>query len=262
MAPLYVYQNSNQQYLDVKSPEILQDTLFLPTRLWVLEFENIGGEEYLVSKSISAPLGALIIQQKIDEIPKEEEVKEIARNLKNQRITQFEDKALQLEDKLPNTMKRAVTLAKGKGASNSLNVLPLEEEGYVLNKEEFQGALYLRHNMPIKGLPSRCPCQQPFNPIHAMNCKKGGFIHMRHNDLRDLEARLLSEVCKDVRCNQATASVLTGEALSLSTAISEDSGCLDIKARGFYQPAQTAFFDARVTNLNAKSQNNLTTEEF
>ena len=53
---------------------------------------------------------------------------------------------------------------------------------------------------------------------------------------------------------------LTGEALSLSTTNSEDSAHLDIKARSFYWPAQTAFFDVRVINLNAKSQNFLITE--
>ena len=31
---------------------------------------------------------------------------------------------------------------------------------------------------------------------HAMSCKKGGFITIRHNDLRDLTANLLTEVYK------------------------------------------------------------------
>lgn len=33
------------------------------------------------------------------------------------------------------------------------------------------------------------------NPCHAMDCKKGGFVHVRHDDLRKLETVLLSEVC-------------------------------------------------------------------
>ena len=31
-----------------------------------------------------------------------------------------------------------------------------------------------------------------------MSCKKGGFIAIRHNDLRDLTVNLLTELCKDV----------------------------------------------------------------
>ena len=31
-----------------------------------------------------------------------------------------------------------------------------------------------------------------------MNCKRGGFVIMRHNDIRDSEANLLKKVCSDV----------------------------------------------------------------
>ena len=33
---------------------------------------------------------------------------------------------------------------------------------------------------------------------HYMICKRGGFVIQRHNELWDLEAELLSMVCKDV----------------------------------------------------------------
>ena len=32
---------------------------------------------------------------------------------------------------------------------------------------------------------------------HAMVCKRGGFVIQRHNELRDLEAKLLRTVCGD-----------------------------------------------------------------
>ena len=37
------------------------------------------------------------------------------------------------------------------------------------------------------------------NIDHTLNCKSGGYVIMRHNRIRDLEATLLKEVCKDVR---------------------------------------------------------------
>ena len=43
-----------------------------------------------------------------------------------------------------------------------------------------------------------CPCGEKFNVQHALSCKKGGFITLRHNEVRDITATLLSEVCKDV----------------------------------------------------------------
>ena len=137
--------------------------------------------------------------------------------------------------------------------------LPLEEESYVLNKEEFRDALCLRYDLPLKNLPSKCPCNQPFNIPHAMTCKKGGFIHMRHNDLRNLEAGLLNEVCRNVAIEPRLLP-LTGEVLSLSSANTEDNARLDIKTRGFFREGQTAYFDIRVTNLKAPSYQNKSTE--
>ena len=32
-----------------------------------------------------------------------------------------------------------------------------------------------------------------------MICKRGGFVIQRHNEMRDLEAELLSTVCSDVQ---------------------------------------------------------------
>ena len=45
-----------------------------------------------------------------------------------------------------------------------------------------------------------------------MSCKKGGFVSIRHNYLRDLAANMLSEVCKDVEI-EPKLTPLTGEVL-------------------------------------------------
>ena len=57
-----------------------------------------------------------------------------------------------LDQRLSPEQLRTVTLARDKGASGWLNVLPLEDEGYVLNKEEFRDALALRYNKSIPNL--------------------------------------------------------------------------------------------------------------
>ena len=51
--------------------------------------------------------------------------------------------------------KRTVELAEEKGASSWLNVIPLQEYGFVLNKGEFRDAVALRYDRLIKGLPSK-----------------------------------------------------------------------------------------------------------
>ena len=34
---------------------------------------------------------------------------------------------------------------------------------------------------------------------HALSCKKGGYVTMRHDRIRDLETEIMQEVCSDVR---------------------------------------------------------------
>ena len=85
-----------------------------------------------------------------------------------------------------------------------------------------------------------------------MNCKRGGFITIRHNDIRDFEAGLLSKVCSDVETEPALQPV-TNEALQTGNIIGDEAR-LDIRARGLWRRGQNAFFDVRVTNANAASQ--------
>ena len=166
-----------------------------------------------------------------------------------------------VDQKLPESLQKTLSRARDKGASNWLTVIPLEDEGYFLNKEEFRDAICLRYGLTLKGLPSKCPCNNAFNISHALNCKKGGFIHMtmRNDEIRNLEAKLLSQVCKDVAVEPKLIPV-TGENFILSSANTEDNARLDVKARSFFRDGQTAFFDVRITNVNAESNKDLPTE--
>ena len=62
-------------------------------------------------------------------------------------------------------------------------------------------------------ISQQCVCGDNFDTDHAMICKKGGFITMRHNELRDLEAELLNSVCKDVQIEPVLQDI-TGEVLN------------------------------------------------
>ena len=50
----------------------------------------------------------------------------------------------------------------------------------------------------LKGMPSLCPCGQNNDVTHAMNCRRGGFMIMRHNNVQDFEANLLKTTLNDV----------------------------------------------------------------
>ena len=144
-----------------------------------------------------------------------------------------------------------VELSSEKGASNWLTIIPIDEMGFTLNKGEFQDALKFR----FADKPSICVCGDVFNVDHAMVCRRGGFIIQRHNELRDLEADMLSMVCKDVKI-EPVLQELTGESLPSGANRAPDAR-LDIHARGFWERQRPAFFDVRVCYPNADSYRDL-----
>ena len=73
-----------------------------------------------------------------------------------------------------------------------------------------------------------------------MICKKGGFITMRPNELRSLEAEHLNTICKDVQIEPVLQDI-TGEVLLARGRKSADAR-LDIHARGLLKTCSSAFF--------------------
>ena len=129
-------------------------------------------------------------------------------------------------------------------------VLPLSLYGFSLNKGEFRDAIRLRYGKELRGLPSQCPCGQKFDVNHALNCKKGGFVIIRHNNIRDFEADLLAEVHRDVEI-EPTLQPVEGEQID---GLVGENARPDVRARGVWRQGQKTFFDIRVTNTNCNSQ--------
>lgn len=90
-----------------------------------------------------------------------------------------------------------------------------------------------------------------------MQCINGGFVHKRHDRVRDMFAKLLNEVAYDVRV-EPPLEPLSGESLP-SAASTDVEARLDVAARGFWQDGAMAYFDVRVFNPFAKThlKNNL-----
>jgi len=106
--------------------------------------------------------------------------------------------AMTVHDALPSPLQRCVELAREKGASSWLSVLPIKDQGFSLNKGEFRDALCLRYGWSLTRTPTHCNCGRIFTTDHSMICPKGGFPTIRHNELRDMTANLLTEVCHNV----------------------------------------------------------------
>ena len=140
-----------------------------------------------------------------------------------------------------------------KGASSWLTVLPLEEHHFSLHKQAFRDALALRYGWLPSQVPSNCPCGHPFSTQHVLSCPKGGYPSIRHNELRDFTASLLSETCHGVAVEPSLQPV-TSESLNGASANRQEGARLDIVASGFWGSTfERAFFDVRVFNPFAPS---------
>ena len=102
--------------------------------------------------------------------------------------------------------------------------------------DEFRDALAVRYLFTPMNIPSTCDgCGARFNLCHALNCKKGGLVSARHNEMRDLNC----DLCGLAGLNQI-----------LSEPVIQEGNGNDIKSlradwpvRGFWDSQRTALFD-------------------
>lgn len=239
-----------------RNPTDVERSIFeLPPRKGGLGIPNpckLADIEYENSIKLTAGLTQQIINQnKHGEINLAEQQKirtEITRN----REQKQEEQLHHLSQQLPEDAKRRLQMTQEVGASNWLTTLPIRVKGFSLNRQDFIDALALRYGWPMDGLPQHCACGSPFDSNHAMICKTGGFVVIRHDEVRDLTAQMLREVCHDVRVEPELLST-GGRNFDLRSTNTTEDARLDVSARGFWARGQRAFFDVRVFNPMAPS---------
>ena len=237
-----------------------RDLLALPCRLGGLGLTNpstTASEEFSASKNVTKPLVDLILAQE-SSYPYEahaEQLSAVSGVKKRKRAIQ-NTQASSVRANLPIELQRAMDLSQEKGASNWLTVLPVEEFRFSLHKSAFRDALALRYGWQLINTPSSCSCGHNFSVEHAFSCPTGGYPSIRHNEIRDFTAHLLSEVCHNVAI-EPHLQPLQGEALHNQSSNRQNGARLDIAADGFWGSRhERAFFDVRVFNPYAPSNRN------
>ena len=236
--------------------EHTREMLALPARLGGLGLTNPAAsakEQRAASQLISTPLVDRIINQDhlLDSCHSVQQ--SIKRRIQHSKCLKQKEDANNLQRNLPIPLQRSMELSQEKGASTWLTALPIDEHGFALHKAAFRNSLSLRYGWPLQNSPSRCSCGQPFNVEHALTCKTGGFPAVRHNEVRDITAMLLTEICHGVT-TEPHLQPLSGESLSHRSAITEDGARLDVAMYGFWGGRfEKAFVDVRVFNPSAQS---------
>ena len=232
--------------------------LSLPLKLGGLGipiFSTISDAEFENLKHFTASLQKNIIEQNRVYVTDKKKLKQVKNEIKAKRNDKHQNLLKDITKEMSKEKIRLNDINQEIGASSWLTSLPLKE-GYALSKEEFWDLVRIRYGWFIKRLPINCACGSKFNIEHALVCKKGGFVTLRDNNLRDVTAALLKEVCHDVKV-EPQLQQLSGELLNERTANKQNDARVDISARGFWQAGQQAFYYVRVFYSNAKRYQNV-----
>ena len=240
--------------------DLLHELFTLPCRLGGLGIPNpsqVSNEQYSNSMLVSSPLISLLLLQ-CHHIPPELYTSqfEAKQTIRSNRAQFLSDKVATIRDSLSPPLQKLFDITNEKGSSTWLSVVPLKSHGYHLHKGAFRDALCLQYGWDPPHLPDSCTCGASFSIDHALNCPCGGFPSLRHNELRDITASLMREVCKNVTI-EPVLQPLSGETLHPRSAIRENDARSDVRAEGFWScRRQQAYFDIKVFNPTASTYRN------
>ena len=124
-----------------------------------------------------------------------------------------------------------------------LTVIPMAYHHFDLSATEFRDSLALRYHRPLLRLPALFNSQ--FSTGHALDCRKGGLVIQRHNEIRDALGDLASIAYKEVVREPVVREPNDREKVPALVA--------DLSVRGVWQPQATTFFDVRVVDSDENS---------
>ena len=154
-----------------------------------------------------------------------------------------------LLNELPADQVRTVKRINEGSLSTWLTALPMAAENFDLSEMEFRDAWSVRYNKNLIASPTFCDgCQSSFTLRHALACKKGGLLTLRHNEIRDAVGDLASLVWKDVQREPVIREYNPQDGTPALIA--------DLFCRGVYVRQGGASFDIRVSDTDAISYQN------
>ena len=221
--------------------------------LGIYDLSLMSDLEYEYSCKVTLDLTEAIYNQHPDFFDDQEKLVEIKTEIRKSRMEFFKERKEEVTKDLNETQKLQLDLTSEKGASSWLSSLPLKSFGFCLNKQEFNDALALRYNFGIKDAARKCVCGSDNSINHSLICKRGGYVSLRHNSLRDVLAELLETAgCKDVTTEPLLIPV-NGRELPAG-ANKADGARLDVSARSVWNPLERAFFRCKSISCSSSFQ--------
>jgi len=143
-------------------------------------------------------------------------------------------------------------------SSNWITVMPNRLNGTELSSEVYRDSLRLRYGLRPANLPPKCDgCGANFTVGHAMSCKKGGNVLLRHNEVAHEWGMLCSHAYIPSAVSYEPLIKFSRDQWNVDAAgrpapvDPESRG--DISVRGFWKRGTTAVFDVRITDTDQPS---------
>jgi hypothetical protein len=149
-----------------------------------------------------------------------------------------------------------------------LTIVPSRLNGTGISAEEWRDNIRLRYNHLPLDMPEKCDgCNCRMTVEHALSCKKGGLVHIRHDDVADEWRHLcgtalsFGRVEREPRIHSSVGrlarEVGDTEAETLTTGDLEEMQTTgergDAGVHGFWQRGRQSIFDVRITDPDARS---------
>ncbi len=137
-----------------------------------------------------------------------------------------------------------------------LHLLPSEANCTILTALEYRDSVRLRMGMQPQHLEPYCDgCGKQFSVEHAMNCKKGGLVGLRHNDLKRAWMDLLATALEPAAVRDEPLIRLSHDGSRQSDDAKNPYALRgDIAATGLWKRQQTCILDVRVTDPDSHYQ--------
>jgi len=191
-----------------------------------VEPSKVADYHYFNSVKVTTPLVSILTHKSsISVLEAHDAMLVIKRDVHHSNRTAVSDK-FDTYKQLTSCLKKCVDIAREKGASSWLSALPIHKHGYTLHRCGFIDAVCFHYEWRPANLPSNCVCGKPFLLNIPQVVPLVVSPTLRHNELRNVTADLLSQICSNVRIEPQ----LQGEKLSHLTSNSDDYARLDVSA--------------------------------
>ena len=91
----------------------------------------------------------------------------------------------EIMSEVDETTRESLQLVQEHGSGAWLTCLPIQQLGYAYSKLDFRDSVHLRYGWDIPNTPRFCDCGAKNDHNHILNCKRGGYVNFRHNNVRD-----------------------------------------------------------------------------